>query len=92
MLKDVVRVQLLGGYRLQVEFEDGLSGEIDVAQLVPFEGVFAELRDPNRFAEARVDAELGCISWPGGADLDPDVIYMQLSTETQRVTQRHKRS
>jgi len=39
--------------------------------------VFAPLRDPARFAELRVDPELGSIWWPGGADLDPDVLYVR---------------
>jgi hypothetical protein len=37
--------------------------------------LFAPLRDPACFAELRVDRELGTICWPGGADLDPHVLY-----------------
>ncbi len=37
--------------------------------------VFGPLRDPEQFRAVTVDAELRTISWPGGADLDPDVIY-----------------
>jgi hypothetical protein len=75
MLKDVVEARTAGGYRLWLRFEDGVSGEVDVARLVPFEGVFAALSDPVRFGEARVDPELGTVVWPNGADLDPDVLY-----------------
>ena len=75
MLKDIVAVQPLDGYRLKLRFEDGVVGEIDVAQLVPFTGVFAALSDRNEFVAVRVNPELGTICWPGGADLDPDVLY-----------------
>jgi hypothetical protein len=75
MLVDIVEARALDGYRLWLRFEDGTQGDVDVARLVRFEGVFAPLRDRLRFAEVRVDPELGTVCWPGGADLDPDVLY-----------------
>jgi hypothetical protein len=75
MLKDVVEVEPLGGYRLRLRFEDGAEGEVDLSTVLPFEGVFAPLRDPTVFAAVRVNPELGTICWPSGADLDPDVLY-----------------
>jgi hypothetical protein len=75
MLKDVVDVKPLDGYRLWLRFEDGATGEVDVAGLVEFHGVFAPLKDKAYFNEVRVDSELGTIAWPNGADLDPDVLY-----------------
>lgn len=37
---------------------------------------------------ARSDEELGTIAWPGGADLDPDVIYaaLDLGPDKARIT------
>jgi Protein of unknown function (DUF2442) len=75
MLKDIVEVEALGDYRLRLRFEDGVEGVIDVSEVVAFEGVFAPLRDSARFAAVRINPELGTICWPGGADLDPDVLY-----------------
>ena len=75
MIKDIVEVKAMGAYRLWLRFEDGVDGEVDVAALVPFEGVFAPLQDFAAFASVRVNPELGTICWPGGADLDPDVLY-----------------
>ena len=79
MMKDVVEVRALAGHRLYLKFEDGLEGEVRVAELIPFEGVFAPLEDPARFAEVRVDPTLGTVCWPNGADLDPDVLYAKVS-------------
>ncbi len=79
MLKDIVEVKPLGGYRLYLRFEDGVAGELDFAGRLRFEGVFAPLRDPAVFAQARVHPELGTVVWPNGADLDPDVLYAELS-------------
>jgi hypothetical protein len=75
VLKDVVEVEAVGDHRLRLRFEDGVEGLIDVTAIVPFEGVFAPLRDPTVFAAVRVDAELGTVSWPDGADLGPDALH-----------------
>ena len=33
------------------------------------------LRDPDYFAQVRVDPEAGTIVWPNGVDLDPQVLH-----------------
>jgi hypothetical protein len=81
MLKDIVEVQPLDGYRLRVRFEDGVKGVVDVTRLVPFTGVFAALRDRSQFAAVRVHPEVGTIYWPGGADLDPDLLYAHITAQ-----------
>jgi hypothetical protein len=75
MLVDVVEARAVENHRLYLRFADGVEGEVDLNGLIRWEGVFAPLRDPARFAEVRVNAELGTIAWPNGADLDPDVLY-----------------
>ena len=81
MLKDVVSVTPLDGYRLRLRFEDGAVGEVDVAALIAFRGVFAALREKAVFDQAQVDAELGTVVWLGGGDLDPDVLYAHATGE-----------
>ena len=75
MIVDVVRVEVLEGRCLRLGFDDGTEGVVDIARLVPFEGVFAPLEDPVIFAQVRVNADLGTIVWPNGADLDPAVLH-----------------
>ena len=79
MLKDIVEVRALERYRLHVRFEDGKSGEIDLAQIIRFEGVFAPLKDHTQFSQVRLNRELGTVEWPCGADLDPDVLYARVT-------------
>ena len=75
----VVRVRALPGYRLDVEFEDGVAGVLEYGHLL--EGpVFRDLRDPARFAEVRID-EFGAVCWPNGADLAPDTMYERLRAQ-----------
>lgn len=71
----VVEVQPLDAFRLHVRFVDGLAGEVDMAALVhsPGAGVFAQLAEPSRFAQAFV--EHGAVTWPGGIDLAPDAMH-----------------
>jgi Protein of unknown function (DUF2442) len=75
MLNDIIEVRPLGGYRLFLRFENGVEGEVDLADQIRFDGVFAALREPANFAQVRVNSEVGTIVWPNGADLDPDVLY-----------------
>ena len=79
MLKDVLEVKPLEGYRLFVRFEDGVQGVIEVSDLVRFEGIFAPLKDLGQFRQASVNPELGVVCWSNGADLDPDVLYACLT-------------
>lgn len=78
MLKDVIEVKPLGEYRLYVRFEDNVSGEIDLAELIQFNGVFEPLLDRCKFQEVSVSKELGTICWPNGADVAPEVLYEKL--------------
>lgn len=86
MLIDVVEARSLEPYRIHLRFADGMEGVVDVAQMVEFHGVFAPLRDPERFREVFVHPELGTVVWPNGADLDPDVLYATVTGEKIEVT------
>ncbi len=71
----VVSVTPLPDYRLAVTFRDGLSGFVEMKNLIFSEsaGVFAALRDAGQFAQVRV--EIGAPVWPGEIDIAPDAIY-----------------
>lgn len=74
----VVEAQPLADFKLRVRFVDGLEGIVDMAALIhsPAAGVFAELADPSRFAQAFV--AYGAVTWPGEIDLAPDVMYAEI--------------
>ena len=80
MLKDIISAKAVGDYRVQLRFEDGVEGVVDLAKQVSFRGVFEPLRDAAYFAQVRVDPELGTVVWPNGADLDPDVLYEEVTS------------
>ena len=75
MLHDIVEARALDGHRLFVRFDDGTTGILDIAAFTKFDGVFAPLQEPANFARVRVDADLGTVVWPSGANLCPDTLY-----------------
>ena len=79
MLKDVIEVKPLNAYKLRLRFEDGVTGIIDLEELVDFTGIFKPLKDHQYFIQATVDPDVGTIYWPNGADIDPDVLYALLT-------------
>ena len=62
-------------------FADGVAGEIDLAPLLQFIGIFEPLRAAQFFALVRVYPDIGTIVWPNGADLCPDVLRHYLTSE-----------
>ncbi|MCH9628195.1 MAG: hypothetical protein S4CHLAM2_18500 [Chlamydiales bacterium] len=75
MLYDIVEVKVVQDYTLFLRFEDGAEGQVNISQAVPFEGIFAKLKDPSYFKTVHVHSELGTIVWDNGADLSPEYLY-----------------
>jgi hypothetical protein len=81
MLRDVIAVQPLDGYRVHIQFEDGVEGIVDLAEIISFTGVFAPLQDRAYFAQVYVNPDVGTLCWPNEADIDPDVLYALVTGE-----------
>jgi hypothetical protein len=63
------------GRIVSLTFSDGSERVVDLAPLL-YGPVFEELpADDKASAEIHVDPETGTITWPNGADIDPDVIH-----------------
>lgn len=71
----VTEVEALPEFRLRVAFADGISGTVELSDLVHSAkaGVFAALADPALFAQVRL--EYGAVVWPGELDLAPDAMH-----------------
>ncbi len=76
-MQRVSTVEVVGRYRLSVEFADGVKGEVDLSERL-FGPVFEPLKDPDFFARVGID-EFGVISWPNGADIAPDALHEELA-------------
>lgn len=74
MVLRVVRAEPLPGYRLRVEFSDGVVREVDLSGQLWGE-MFEPLCDPEFFRQVQVDEESRSVVWPNGLDLDPEVLH-----------------
>lgn len=74
--REVIEATIVKDYTVVFVFDDLKKGVVD---LRPFlgKGIFKELLDPNKFRQMKVDAELGTICWPNGADIAPDRLYAE---------------
>ncbi|HSO82859.1 DUF2442 domain-containing protein [Thiocapsa sp.] len=71
-------LSILPDYRLAVTFQDGTSGVADLSAVTSAHdrGIYEPLKDPSYFKQARL--EMGVVTWPNGADLDPAWMYEEL--------------
>lgn len=77
-LFDVTRVQALPNRNLDLTFENGFHGIVEMDRIVKnYTGVFAPLLQDDYFRQVTINTELGTVVWPNGADLCPDVLYSQ---------------
>lgn len=77
MLAKVTHLEMLGGFRLRVSFNDGSGGIHDFGALVNEPGPMLEpLRDQGYFA--RVFLEFGAPTWPNGFDISPEWLRREM--------------
>ena len=70
-------VEPLGGYQVLVVFQDGTRREIDLEPYLQGP-IFEPMRNnPARFRAMKIQG--GTIAWDNGADIDPDVLYYDLT-------------
>jgi hypothetical protein len=66
--------------RLEVRFDNGESGTVDLSSLAG-RGVFSAWNTPGVFDRVSV-TEYGAVEWPGEIDLCPDALYLQMTGKT----------
>jgi hypothetical protein len=76
-MKKISKVKVLPGYRLDLEFEDGVSGTVDLSENVG-KGVFALWRDPLFFEKVAIGSA-GELVWGEKIDLCPDALYLKVT-------------
>ncbi len=69
----IISAEPLPQCRLKVVFDDGMSGIFPV-EPAKRGGVFLTLLDARVFNAVTVNADFGCVEWPGGIDLCPDAM------------------
>lgn len=75
MWYDITGFKKLDGYRLELEFENGQKGVVDLSSYARRGGVFTRFADMEYFNSISLNTELGVLCWPGGVDIAPETIY-----------------
>jgi len=73
----VSSVRVLEGYRVELTFDDGVKGIVDLAGLAG-KGVFWLWRD-RRFFERVTVGPSGELAWDEQIDLCPDALYLRVT-------------
>lgn len=81
MYYDVLKVKYIEGYKLELVFENGKKGIVDLQNYVNEGGVFSRFSDIEYFKQAYVDKELGVLCWPDGLDIAPETLYSKVTGE-----------
>jgi Protein of unknown function (DUF2442) len=72
----IADVRPLEGHWVRLWFSDGVVKDVDLGEALAGGGVFDPIyTDRQVFEQVRVNPESRTIEWPGGVDLDPDVLY-----------------
>lgn len=71
----VTSIKVLKDYRVELTFDDGKSGIVDLSHLVG-KGVFSAWTDYVNFQQVRI-GESGELVWNDQIDLCPDALYLQ---------------
>ncbi len=74
----IISAEPLPQCRLQVAFNDGVSGIFSV-EPERRGGVFLKLLDAGVFNAVTVNPDFGCVEWPGGVDLCPDTMHQAMT-------------
>jgi hypothetical protein len=76
-MRKIVKVRPTRGFCLELTFDDGVSGSVDLSDLAG-KGVFAAWLDPSAFARVRIGSS-GELVWDEQVDLCPDAMYLRVT-------------
>lgn len=74
MIIHVTDVAVVGAFSLELAFDDSTRKRVNLRKEL-YGPIFEPLRDPDYFAQARLDPDSRTVSWPNGADFAPDFLY-----------------
>ncbi|MEK6797100.1 MAG: DUF2442 domain-containing protein [Spirochaetota bacterium] len=79
-MHDVVSARHVGGYALDITFDNGRHGVVDFTEYLT-RGVFTKLQHPDFFKRFFIDRETKTLCWPDEIDIDPDTLYHKATGE-----------
>jgi hypothetical protein len=70
----VVSFEIVAPYTLRVSFDDASQQTINFRPVLEGE-VYGPLQDLSAFNQVRLDPEVHTLTWPSGADFDPETLH-----------------
>ena len=79
-MRRITKLKALQNYRLELTFDDGVVGTVDLSHLVG-KGVFTLWRDRRAFEQVQIGSS-GELVWGNQIDLCPDSLYLKVTGKT----------
>ncbi len=76
-MRKISIVKVLQEYRLELEFDDGICGTVDLSDLAG-KGVFSLWLDYRAFEQVSIGSS-GQLVWSDQIDLCPDALYLKVT-------------
>ncbi len=76
MFVHIKEVKYLEDYKLELEFNNGKKGVVDLQKEL-YGTMFEPLKDKTIFSKVKVDAVLETVVWENGADFAPEFLYFK---------------
>jgi hypothetical protein len=73
----ITKAKALPGYRLELQFDNGEGGVVDLSEFVG-RGVCAAWENRSVFEQVTITAD-GAVEWPGEIDFCPDALYLRMT-------------
>jgi len=81
-MNDVTKINYKNAYVYHIVFDDGLNGDVDFSEYLNKGPVFEPLKNKTFFKKATIEG--GTISWPNGADISPEALYVKTGKNKAR--------
>jgi len=78
----VTELRAEGDYTLWLRFDDGLEGHVYLGEWVATE-MYGALSDQETFRKVGLDPVSNAVTWEGGINLDPEVLYRDLASKAE---------
>ncbi len=75
MFIEVIKAEYIDGYKLNIKFNNGKKGVIDLEHDL-WGDVFESLKDKEKFKQFKI--KFDTITWKNGADFAPEYLYSKL--------------
>ncbi len=82
-LHQIKTIRALKDFKLELSFENGVEGIVDLKTTISEGGVFSEINEPESFNEVQVGRNGRYVFWKNEIEIDADSLYLEITTVRQ---------